>query len=199
LNERAGTGRSNGARRVARTLVEATLLALAVTTFVVSTVAIQGDSMEPTLRDGDRVLVPRYETWLHRFGVGSFGRGDVVYFPDPQADGAFPPHLIKRIVALEGEVVSLVDGVLHIDGEPRAEPYLSNAWRVQMDVTPVAVPAGHVYVLGDNRSPLGSIDSRRFGPVPLQSVKGRAGVIVWPLDHAVAFGAQEGPSASVGR
>lgn len=199
MSDRPGTGRSQGARRVARTLVEAALLALAVTTFVVSTVAIEGDSMEPTLHDGDRVLVPRYETWLHRLGVGSFGRGDVVYFPDPQTDGAFPPHLIKRIVALEGEVVSLVGGVLHIDGAARTEPYLSDAWRAHVDVTPVEVPAGHVYVLGDNRSPLGSIDSRRFGPVPLHSVKGRAGVIVWPLDHTVAFGGQQSPSASVGR
>lgn len=199
MSEQSGMGRSRGARRVARTLVEATLLAFAVTTFVVSTVAIQGDSMEPTLHDGDRVLVPRYETWLHRFGVGSFGRSDVVYFPDPQADGAFPPHLIKRIVALEGEVVSLVDGVLHIDGEARAEPYLSDAWRAHVDVGPVEVPAGYVYVLGDNRSPLGSIDSRRFGPVPLHSVKGRAGLIVWPLDHTAAFGAREAASASVGR
>lgn len=197
MSEAPASGQSIASRRVWRTLLEASLLALAVTTFVVSTVAIQGDSMVPSLRDGDRVLVPRYETWLHRAGIGSFGRGDVVYFPDPQADGIFPPHLIKRIVAVEGDVVSLIDGVLHVDGRARPEPYLPATWRAPVNVAPLEVPEGYVYVLGDNRSPLGSVDSRRFGPVPLQSVRGRAAIVVWPLDHTRVFGAQEAASASV--
>jgi signal peptidase I len=176
-------------RRILVTVLEAAVLALAVTTFVVSTVAIEGASMTPTLADGDRVLVPKYETWLHRLGFGTFTRGDVVYFPDPLAEGAFRPHLIKRIVAIGGEVVELRDGALFVDGSARPEPYLPDRWRAPVDTDPVVVPAGHVWVLGDNRSPLGSVDSRRFGPVPVADIRGRAALVLWPPQRVHAVGA----------
>lgn len=191
MSEEPVADRPRGFFRVLRTFVEAALLAWAITTFGVSTVAIQGDSMAPALHDGDRVLVPRYETWLHRLDVGSFAAGDVVYFPDPSVEGTFRPHLIKRIVAVAGDVVALHDGVLHIDGRPQHEPYLSDAWRAPIDMPPVEVPAGHVWVLGDNRAPLGSVDSRRFGPIPASEIQGRAAVVLWPLGHVRALGSPD--------
>lgn len=188
MSEPPRAGGRSGLRRVLVTILQALVVALVVTTFGVSTVAIQGDSMAPTLRDGDRVLVPRYETWLHRLGLGAFGRGDVVYFPDPLAGGILRPHLIKRIVAVAGEEVALRDGVLYVDGERRSEPYLPDTWRAPVDLGPFEVPSGHVWVMGDNRSPLGSVDSRRFGPIPAAAIEGRAALVLWPLDHAHAFG-----------
>lgn len=196
LSERLEPGGRGGTRRIFLTLLEAAIVALVITTFGVSTVAIQGDSMAPTLHDGDRVLVPRYETWLHRLGIGAFTRGDVVYFPDPLADGWLRPHLIKRIVAVEGDVVAMRDGVLFVNGDRVEEAYLGAGWRAPVDLEPVAVPAGHVWVLGDNRAPLGSVDSRRFGPVPIPSIEGRAALVLWPPQHAHAFGA--GAAASGG-
>lgn len=189
MSEPPPSGGRKGPRRVLITLLEAVLLALAITTFGVSTVAIEGDSMAPTLRDGDRVLVPRYETWLHRLGVGDFDRGDVVYFPDPLSEGLLRPHLIKRIVAVEGDIVAIRDGILHIDGVPQTETYLPDTWRPRVEMGPVEVPSGHVWVMGDNRSPLGSVDSRRFGPVAAGAIEGRAAVVLWPLDHAQVFDA----------
>ena len=188
-----------GSKRLLRTLLEAALVALVVTTFGVSTVAIEGDSMAPTLADGDRVLVPRYETWLHRLGVGAFRSGDVVYFPDPLGQGPFRPHLIKRIVAEGGDTVELRDGVLYIDGRPQAEPYLPETWRAPVDLPPEVVPAGHVFVLGDNRSPLGSIDSRRFGPVDRTHIAGRAALVLWPPNRVHAVGANAPASGGVVR
>lgn len=173
-------------RSLWRTLLESLLAAALLVTFVVSGVAISGDSMEPTLHDGERALVPRYETWLHRLGIGGFERGDVVYFPSPdQGAGAVCPwfcsHLIKRIVAVGGETVAIQRGRLVVDGQAMSESYLSGSWPGSFSMTEMPVPEGHVFLLGDNRGPYGSFDSRVFGPFPSRRLEGRAAWIVWPL------------------
>lgn len=156
-------------------------------TFVATTVGIEGSSMAPTLRDGERAFVPRFETWLVRLGLTEWRRGDVVYF---RAPGDRPrsllerlvggPYLIKRVVAVEGDVLELNAGRLLVNGVAPEEPYLGHGPTAVVSVPAAPVPAGHVYVLGDNRAPLGSRDSRVFGPVPVASVSGRAGWVVWP-------------------
>jgi signal peptidase I len=161
-------------------------MAALLVTFVVSGVAISGDSMEPTLHGGERALVPRFETWLHRIGIGSFGRGEIVYFPSPdQEPGAVCPwfctHLIKRIVAVGGDTLAIVHGQLHINGVPAQEPYLGDSWNGSFSMPETPIPPGHVFVLGDNRGPYGSFDSRVFGPVPESRIEGRAAWVVWPL------------------
>ncbi|MEX2542550.1 MAG: signal peptidase I [Trueperaceae bacterium] len=169
-----------------RTLLESLLAAALLVTFVVSGVAISGDSMEPTLHDGERALVPRYETWLHRLDIGAFERGDVVYFPNPdQRPGAVCPwfcsHLIKRIVAVGGETVAIERGQLVVDGKTVDEGYLAGGWAGSFSMSEMPVPDGHVFLLGDNRGPYGSFDSRVFGPVPRRRLEGRAAWVVWPL------------------
>lgn len=168
------------------TVVESLVAAALLVTFVVSGVAISGDSMEPTLRDGERALVPRYETWLHRLGIGEFGRGDVVYFPSPdQPPGAVCPwfcsHLIKRIVAVGGDTVAVENGRLFVNGRAVNESYLGERWPGSFSMMEMVVPNGQVFVLGDNRGPYGSFDSRAFGPVSRQRLEGRAAWVVWPL------------------
>jgi signal peptidase I len=163
------------------------VVALLVVTFGATTVGIEGSSMMPTLRDGDRAFVPRYETWLGRLGASSWGYGDVVYF---RAPGDEPrsllerltggPYLIKRVVATGGDVVELRRGRLVVNGVAAHEPYLGNGPAAPVTMLPTPVPAGHVFVLGDNRAPLGSRDSRAFGAVPEASVGGRASWVVWP-------------------
>lgn len=155
--------------------------------FGVTTVGIDGSSMEPTLHDGDRALVPRYETWWLRSRGASWGTGDVVYFRPP---GGAPqgwvdritggPFLIKRVAAVAGQTVGLEQGRLVVDGAVVAEPYLEGAVRAPIGARARLVPPDHVYVLGDNRAPLASRDSRAFGPVPLAQVAGRAAWVVWP-------------------
>lgn len=163
------------------------LVGLLFSQFVAGVVVVHGHSMEPTLHDDERVLVLRTGSWLDRLGWQAFGPGDIVFFPDPtsRAPGVarlWNQHLlIKRIVAGPGQRVDMRAGVLYVDGDPRPERYLAGAFRGLGSVAPTHVPAGKVYVMGDNRRPTESFDSRSFGPVPTSSIEGRAVMVVWPL------------------
>ncbi len=163
------------------------LVGLLFSLFVAGVVVVHGHSMEPTLHNNERVLVLRTGSWLHRLGWDAFEPGDIVFFPDPTRKApAFArllsPHLlIKRIVAGPGQRVGIRAGVLYVDGRARPERYLAGAFRGLGSVPATRVPAGHVYVMGDNRRPTASFDSRRFGAVPTGSIEGRAILVVWPL------------------
>jgi signal peptidase I len=186
-------------RRLAKELrqwLEVLVVAVVVVTFGATTVGIEGSSMEPSLHDGERAVVPRYETWLVRAGIGAWQRGDVVYF---RAPGDRPasllerltggPYLIKRVIALGGDVIEVRRGSLVVNGDAAAEPYLVGGNDGATSFGPTPVPEGHLYVMGDNRSPLGSRDSRVFGTVPVENVGGRAAWVVWPLVRRDASGA----------
>ncbi len=86
--------------------------------------------------------------------------------------------LIKRVIALPGETIEVRDGKVLIDGRTLEEPYIRDGV-VTGPIEPRHVPAGHVWVMGDNRS--NSKDSRFFGPIEDDLIVGRAFVRVWPL------------------
>lgn len=171
------------------------LLGVLTAMFIVTTVGIDGGSMAPTLADGERALVPRYETWWHRLTGSTWAPGDVVYFRPPDARQRSwldrvtgGPFLIKRVTAVAGAAVSLERGRLVVDGRLVVEPYLAGTPVTVTSLVPVVVPPAHVFVLGDNRAPLASRDSRAFGPVPLEQVAGRASWVVWPWFRRTADG-----------
>jgi signal peptidase I len=191
-----------------RPIGEAVIIALIVTTFLFTTVGIQGSSDVPTVQNNERVFVPKYETWLHRLGVGDFARGDLVVLKPPkgapQADRPIPiignfvqsatyrPYFIKRIVAVPGDRVRMVKGQLYVNDIKVDESHTTAYWKAQkswdtdsyLASTPekdLVVPKGQYYVMGDNRSPGGSEDSRVFGPVKLADFSGRATFVWWPL------------------
>jgi signal peptidase I len=168
------------------------LLAVLFSYFGFTSVGISGDSMLPALHSGERALVPRWETWLHRAGQGEFRQGDIVFFARPGSSAVLCPfrceYLIKRIVATGGETVALVDGRLYVNSELQSEPYLGGSWRGSASLPPLVVPEGTVFVLGDNRAPYGSFDSRSFGPVPVSSLVGRTSAVIWPLLRRDAAG-----------
>lgn len=183
----ARSGRSSWVPGWLTGALAAVTVGILVSTFGVGVVLVHGHSMAPTLHDGDRALVVRADAWLHRLGIGSVRPGQVVFFPDPTqhprglARWFGRTLLIKRIVAGPGTEVGVAEGRLVVDGAPRAEPYLGHAFRGRATIPPVAVPAAAVFVMGDNRLPLASFDSRSFGPVPERSLLGRAVWVVWPL------------------
>ncbi|HEY5155422.1 MAG TPA: signal peptidase I [Acidimicrobiales bacterium] len=141
---------------------------------------IPSDSMVPTLEKGDRVLVNKWSYRLH-----DVRRGDIVVFDKPNDPAITEDHLIKRVIGLPGEVVTIENGEVVIDGRVLIEPYLP-AGTVTSAVgthpcipdVPCVIPDGQVWVMGDNRG--FSRDSRWFGPIPESLIVGRAFVRLWP-------------------
>jgi len=163
-------------------IVGALVVALVVKTFLFQAFYIPSGSMEPTLEKGDRVLVNKLSYDLH-----DVNRGDVVVFElEPDAVGPDGiKDLIKRVVGLPGDVIETRDGVVYVNDEPLDEPYLPDGTLTgdpsngqNPSIERQTVPDGHVYVLGDNRS--NSADSRYRGPIPIDSIVGRAFILVWP-------------------
>ncbi|MFC8038040.1 signal peptidase I [Paenarthrobacter sp. NPDC057355] len=137
------------------------LVVLAARAWLVEPITVSSDSMAPAIDEGSVVLLykPAVPAELVRRGV-------VVAFTDPE-DGR---PTIKRVIAVEGQVVAIRDAELYVDGQHVSEPLIDHS---RIDATyfgPVTVPAGEIFVLGDNRGV--SIDSRDYGAVPLAAVRG---------------------------
>ena len=173
-------------REYAEALGVALLLALVIRTFVVQAFKIPSGSMLPTLQIGDHILVnkfiygPRLEVPLTQWSLGQLPgfreprAGDVVVFIYPkERDKDF----IKRIVAVAGQTVEARGNTLLIDGKQVEDAHAHYEKRDHVDFGPYTVPAGHVFVMGDNRDE--SYDSRFWGPVPIQDIKGLAMIIYW--------------------
>lgn len=153
--------------RIARRLVLPLLfvLGLLLTVFWVAytPLSVDGESMLPGLHHGDRVLVTR--------GYTKPSRGDVVYIEGFGPRDKVERQFIKRVIAIPGDTVRLVSGRAVVNGVPAdvTENLIFSGDDVWDGET--IIPPGYVYVLGDNR-PV-SLDSRFFGPVPLEAVSGR--------------------------
>lgn len=192
-------------RELAIVVIGALVISSLLRVFVGQMFDIPSGSMSPTLAVGDRVLVEK---------ISDVARGEIVVFHDPggwldrpavepgpvrgllETAGVLPPqssdHVIKRVVGMPGDRVECCDdqGRLLINGRPVDEGYLGQpASSIRFVVT---VPAGHVFVLGDNRSR--SSDSRCHlhdpGPVegqnafvPIDDIVGRAAAVTWPWQH----------------
>lgn len=190
LQERADA--KIGSRRVRRAvsglvvvvLVVATVLALR--SYVLAPYYIPSASMEPTLHgcpgcENDRILVDKLSYHLH-----AVHRGDVVVFDRPTSWQVPDAVLIKRVVGLPGDRLSVQGGHLYINGLLLAEPYVNKrcpplgSLRPGHTVSAIGpVPAHEIFVMGDNRCD--SSDSRVFGPVPENDLVGRAVLLIWPL------------------
>ena len=139
-------------------------------------------SMEPNLRDGDRILVRRSFDSTDQLAA-RLDRGDVLVFRSPRP-GA--PLVVKRVIALPGESIEALDGQVAIDNEsllvekwlPDSERELGSPAADTVDIERTLLADDEVYVLGDNRD--GSVDSREFGPLSLDRVVGTVLVRYWP-------------------
>lgn len=153
----------------------ALLVAFLVRTFVLAHFVVDGTSMSTTLHDGDRVFVNKLSYRLH-----DPNRGDVVVLHE--LEGAASRDLIKRVIALPGETIEVRNCDVLIDGRHLDEPYLDPAVvspdNCGGETPPTAVPAGFVFVMGDNRG--GSLDSRNLGPIDEDDLVGRAFIVFWP-------------------
>lgn len=166
-------------------LLGAFLLAMIVRLFAFQAYFIPSGSMIPTLMVQDRVLVNKLSYDFH-----DVNRGDVIVFKRPEGTSGDVDDLIKRVIGLSGETLVFQNGNVFVDGQLVEESYIAE----QDSTFPIAgipgcvpagtstectVPSDHVFVLGDNRR--GSTDGRVFGPVPEETIVGRAWVRVWPI------------------
>lgn len=132
----------------------------------VDSVRVGSDSMAPTYCHGDQLLVLRV-------GAASAGPGDVVVFTDPLEQA----RSLKRVVAVEDQVVRIYDAALLVDGVVREEPYVDPEPIEGTFFGPVTVGPGSVFVLGDERE--FSVDSRDYGAIARSAIDGKVLTRLW--------------------
>jgi len=135
---------------------------------------VKGDSMLPNFHDGELLLTEKVTYRLYKPR-----RGDVIVFRAPQRNVDF----IKRIVGLPGNTVRIEDGTVFIDDERLAEPYETQ--KTQGSAT-VVLGQDEYFVLGDNRG--SSSDSRSFGPIKRNAIKGKVSLVYWPIPQSAVSG-----------
>ena len=189
-------------RALLRELFETILLALVIFLALqlsVQNFRVEGSSMDPTLEEGQHVLVNKLVYFRLNETLRSFipfmngddntdivpfhrpNRGEVIIFRfprDPSRD------FVKRVVGVPGDVVELRSGQLFVNGVLQEEPYITRPSRETM--APTAVPPGSYFVLGDNRR--ASNDSRDWGSVPEENIIGKAWVTYWPFTRFSTIG-----------
>ena len=178
--EKQGSGILRTLLSIVAMIAVVVLCVIALRTFVFVPYEIPSGSMEETIKAGDMVFSEKV-TYYTREPQ----QGDIVTFEDPEVPGR---TLIKRVIAVEGQTVDLVDGHVVVDGVELDEPYTLgkesyplNRTAADVDVSfPYTVPEGHVWVMGDNRT--SSQDSRYFGAISVSSITGRAALIYWPIN-----------------
>lgn len=167
---------------------KALLIAFAIAAFIryflFTPIVVDGDSMMPTLENGDRMIVNKFS-----YKIGEPERFDIVVFHAPEQK-----DYIKRVIGVPGDFVEYKDDQLYINGEAIDEPYL-DAYKAQIsegnltgdfslnDIDPSldVIPEGYVFVMGDNRR--FSKDSRHIGIVDQKEIIGNTSIIFWPLNE----------------
>ncbi|TYR81650.1 signal peptidase I [Priestia megaterium] len=151
-------------------------------TFLFSPYIVKGASMNPTLHNGERLVVNKLSYSIH-----DIVRGDIIII---QGDGQ-EKHYVKRVIGLPGEKIEMKNDELFIDNEKVAEPYLKRnrqaANYLEMELTgdfgPIQIPDDHLFVMGDNR--LYSMDSRNgLGMIDIEDVIGKGEFVFYPVKNA---------------
>ncbi len=151
--------------------------------FLFTPIVVDGESMMPTLKDGDKMLVNKIG-----YTIGEPKRFDVIVFHAPEQK-----DYIKRVIGLPGDEIAYENDVLYVNGEAVEEPYLAQYkeeatelpltedFVLEDKIQSTIVPDDHVFVMGDNRRR--SKDSRHIGAVPMEEVIGKTKFVFWPMKN----------------
>ncbi|NLG88213.1 MAG: signal peptidase I [Clostridiaceae bacterium] len=171
------------AREIMRWLAQiapAIIITFFVITYIGQFTIVKGDSMLPTFKNNTVLFI---EKLTGRFGT--LKNGDIVVIKIPEYLDGKKTYAIKRIIATGGQHISIENGYVLIDGNKLNEDYTGG-----VEMGPVSgihnnltIPDGYIYVLGDNRLPGESKDSRTFGPVPVSRVEGRVIFRLYPFSE----------------
>ncbi|MHB0976967.1 MAG: signal peptidase I [Candidatus Aquicultorales bacterium] len=177
--EKTEVNTSKKAVKIIREYVVLVMIALALSFGIRATVAevrvVPTGSMIPTIQVGNRLLTLKVVYYY-----SDPKRGDIVVFSPPENLRAkFTEPFVKRVVGLPGDTVEVRDGRTFVNGR---EYYVPSADIPKYTYGPATVPAGHYFMLGDNRNQ--SYDSHEWGFVPRENVIAKALVVFWPLENA---------------
>ena len=158
-----------------QSLVGSVLVVVAIFTFVIRMMGVDGHSMLNTVQHGDRLLV------VNSMLYHDYKYGDIVIL---RKNGVFDDDpIVKRVIAVEGQTVDIdfAEGIVYVDGEALEEDYIREpTYTAEGTEFPLTVPEGSIFVMGDNRN--GSSDSRdyRLGTVDTRYVIGKAAFLIFP-------------------
>ena len=158
-------------------LAAAVIVALLIRHFIVELYVVDGPSMQPTLQDGERLVVNKFiYHWRDPL------KGEVIIFRYPRDHNR---DFIKRVIATGGDTIEIKDGHVYVNDALVNEDYIAEKTRTEYPKQ--TVPEGTLFVCGDNRR--NSLDSRfpDVGFVPLELVKGKAALIFWPVANFAAL------------
>jgi signal peptidase I len=141
-------------------------------TFLYQPVKVEGTSMQPELRDQDRLFVNKFA-----YNFEKISRGDVVVFYYPRDT---QKSYIKRVIALPGDDIRIDSGRVYVNGQRVDEPYVPKRFYDARSMSETVVPQNEYFVMGDHRSI--SSDSRDFGSVTRKLIYGKAAFVYWPAD-----------------
>ncbi len=161
-------------REIFLVFLPALILAVVIHLFLAQATVVYGQSMEPNLHDHQRLIIEKVSYRLRQPE-----RAEIVVVDLPGMN----EKLIKRVIGLPGDTLSMEMGVVYINGVALDEPYVFNSNRHTRP--PQVIPAGQYFVMGDNRG--NSNDSRNFGPVTLDQLVGRAWIRYWPLSDFTLY------------
>ena len=166
-------------REWAVAIIIAIIVIAVIRMFLFVSFSVDGLSMDPTLEDGDRVVVNKFI-----YDLADVEQDDVIVF-NSNEDSAY----VKRVIGVPGDNVEMVDRTVYLNGEPLQEDYVTHQGESYMDnftlsdmgVEDGKIPEGHYLVLGDNR-PI-SRDSRDFGLITEDAIIGEVQLRFWPLNE----------------
>ncbi len=162
-------------------IVLAILIGLFIVTFVAQRTIVDGNSMLPTLHHGDQLIVEKISP-----RIGKLKKGDIVTVYIPEHLGKGKDYVVKRIIAIGNDTVEINNGKIFVNGDELKEEYIngSDTQEVNQEYSKLTIPEDCVYILGDNRFPHASLDSRSIGPVQKSKITGKVIVRYYPFKKA---------------
>lgn len=158
-----------------KSILISVILAFIIINYILSIVSVDGPSMEPTLYNGDKLLLLKFPLFYREINIG-----EIAVFQSPIN---FKSYYIKRIIAKENDEVKILDGRVYVNGKLIEEEYIKdNAYTETAYESQWIVEKNHYFVMGDNRGHGKSTDSRYFGTIEKESIVGIARSRIFPFN-----------------
>jgi len=159
-------------------IVIAVIVGLLIVSYVAQLTIVNKTSMLPTLQHGNILIIDKISPKL-----GKLNRGDIVTINDITVASGEKEVIIKRIIGLENDKIEIRDGKVYVNNEEIIENYINGNITLPGDpeFSNLIVPEGHIYVLGDNRLPNESLDSRNLGTIDIKKVSGKVILRLFPF------------------